>query len=372
MGNQMLVFNPSIAASPDGSHMVAENVVDAHTLPGISMESIIQQAPAAMQVRAGVLVLADNADCKCRKLMMICKVQVAMPPKELALRRQIATKVLITMGAKIYHFEKDIDPRDGTIDIDWEFAPAKEFHDDPSDETRIKSHAVLRIYSEHTLVKPDDTPATGSYYDTPDSKFCYLLGCEIIDLKSLMQRSIDVNRTNEIIGLTSLVQQQQQGIETSGDATKADYAKQREYDFAVQTNFCNTFCICSVVPFSNKLSHAELQKMQEDLDSFHMGLKAYEQEEAAAKKEKRHAVHDHHSFKPSVLRYLFVCVVLCWRCFACIVLFPSAAVVPSSRFALCHYQEFLNSAYASQRYARNDFCTVSCETPAATKCHFAK
>lgn len=232
-----------------------------------------------------------------------------MPPKELALRRQIATKVLITMGAKIYHFEKDIDPRDGTIDIDWEFAPAKEFHDDPSDETRIKSHAVLRIYSEHTLVKPDDTPPTGSYYDTPDSKFCYLLGCEIIDLRSLMQRSIDVNGTNEIMDLTSPMQQQ--GINTSGDATKVDHAKQREYDFAVQTNFCNTFCICSVVPFSNKLSHAELQQMQADLDSFHVGLKAYEQEEAAAKKQKRQAVHDGHPFKPSVLRYLCACVVLC-------------------------------------------------------------
>lgn len=60
MGNQMLVFNPTIAASPDGAHMVAENVVDAHTIPGISMESIIQQAPAAMQVRAAEALSAGG------------------------------------------------------------------------------------------------------------------------------------------------------------------------------------------------------------------------------------------------------------------------------------------------------------------------
>lgn len=255
-----------------------------------------------------------------------------MPPKELALRRQIATKVLITMGAKIYHFEKDIDPRDGTIDIDWEFSPAEEFRKDLSDRTRIKSHAVMRIYSEHTLVKEDGDAGhatqPGSYYDTPDSKFCYLLGCEIIDLKSLMQRSIDVNGSNEIMGLTSPVQQQ--GMATSGEATVAHHAKQREYDFAVQTNFCNTFCICSVIPFPNKLSREELHQMQADLDLFHVGLKAYEQEEAAAKREKRQAVHDSHAFKPSVLRYLSSCAALCYvflHALSCC----GAAVVLSSR-----------------------------------------
>lgn len=69
MGNQMPVFNPQIAASPDGSHMVAENVVDAHTIPGIGMESVIQQVSSAMQV--------------------------AMSKKEMAIRGQIATKVLV-------------------------------------------------------------------------------------------------------------------------------------------------------------------------------------------------------------------------------------------------------------------------------------
>lgn len=191
-------------------------------------------------------------------------------------------QVLLTMGSKIYHFEEDIKP-DGTIHIDWKIAPDKDFMNDLSDDTRIKSHAVLRIYSEHTIVKPEQQkPATQTlnqgYYDTPDSKFCYLLGCEAIDIAALMQHSIDVN---------------------SG---KVDHLRQREYDFPVQTNFCNTFCVCTVVPFETKPTFAEMQQMQLDLNIFRGGLAAYEKEEADAKLKNREPVHTDHAFMPSVLR----------------------------------------------------------------------
>lgn len=182
------------------------------------------------------------------------------------------------MGSKIYHFEEDIKP-DGTIHIDWKFVPGEDFKDDLSDDTRIKSHAVLRIYSEHTMVKqPEEGLQTGQGYDTPNSKFCYLLGCEAVDLATLMQHSIDVN------------------------TGKVDHLRQREYDFPVQTNFCNTFCICTVIPFETKPTFAEIQQMQQDLNLFRGGLAAYEREEAASKQERREPVHTDHPFMPSALR----------------------------------------------------------------------
>ena len=173
VGNQMLVFNQQIAASPDGSHLVAENVVDAQTIPGMQMESIIQQVSPAMHM--------------------------ALPAKELALRKQIATKVLITMGADVYHFEQDLN-QDGILRVDWHI-------DATGPNAFVMSHAVIRIYTQHTMVKPEDINGvkTGSEmgtksnndgeccYDTPDSKVCYLLGCTPIDLAAMMQHSLDVN-----------------------------------------------------------------------------------------------------------------------------------------------------------------------------------
>jgi hypothetical protein len=93
------------------------------------------------------------------------------------LRRQIATSVLITMGRKITHFEGDIDPLTGTVDVNFTFQPIvlpDEHlglqHCDPDDvERKIKDCAVLRVYSKQV------DPLTGD-------AFSHLLGCQAINL----------------------------------------------------------------------------------------------------------------------------------------------------------------------------------------------
>ena len=146
------------------------------------------------------------------------------------------------MGAKIYHFEDNI-LLDGTIHVNWNFSAGDAFTDDLSNQTRIKSHAVTSVYSLHTMVKPGlaagaaeatglQTGATlkpnGEYYDHPDSKFCYLIGSEIIDVAALMQSSIDVNQEALL-------------LKTSDNAFNPKSHSQREYDFpcALQSGITN-------------------------------------------------------------------------------------------------------------------------------------
>lgn len=300
MGNSMPIFSPENTGGKIGTAAAprtAAAVVDAHTVPNMEMDSVIQQVTSAMP-----MVLTE---------------------KEMAIRKQIATKVLsssvcfslvrilrahdtssssslvqvlITMGSKILHFEDNIKP-DGTVTVDWTFQPMKGWEDNLSDETCIKSHAVLRIYSEHTMVPPEKAaaaapPTTGQsaaaaedflpetptlrmannsskatlkqIYDTPDSKFCYLTGCTAIDLAALMQHNLDV---------------------TTG---KVDHVTQREFDFAAQTNFCNTFNVCTLLPLDDMQDpDKEILEMRQDLDRFREGLAAYDREAALAKKEGR-------------------------------------------------------------------------------------
>ena len=92
------------------------------------------------------------------------------------------------------------------------------------------------------------------------------------------------------------------GVTLFFSSVQIDDSKKREYDFPVQTNFCNTFCVCSVLPFETKLSHTEVLEMQQDIDIFRVGLAAYAREDAAAKLENRPAIHTNHVFKPSVFR----------------------------------------------------------------------
>ena len=125
--------------------------MDAHVIQGISVEEAIEGVAQAMPL--------------------------AMPFEELMLRRQIATSLQITMGRKITHFEGDIDPLTGTIDVDFTFSPIistdehLELHTyDPEDpERKIKDCAILRVYSA------SHDPKTGD-------KFSHLLGCQAIDL----------------------------------------------------------------------------------------------------------------------------------------------------------------------------------------------
>lgn len=204
MGNSM----PVITTCTDATGRTTSTVVDAHSMPGLTMDAAI---PLISQA-----------------------VPMALSSKEINVRQQIATKVQITMGGQMMHFEKDIDPRTGTVDIDWTLTPLSS---ELCDETRVKSHAVLRIYTEHTNSVEDRKPSTNpemnsgaSKYSTPESKFCYLTGCEAIHLPALMQHVIDVN------------------------TGKVDATKQREYDFAAQTNFCNTFNLCTVLPFDTPMT----------------------------------------------------------------------------------------------------------------------
>ena len=265
MGNSM----PMMAAAT-GSSMI----VDAHSMPGLAIEAAIPQISQALPI--------------------------ALSSDEITLRKQIATKVQITMGSKIIHFEKDIDPRTGTVDIDWTFAPidaiASELScdDEDDDQTRIQSHAVFHTYTEHTntvlehkeLSQANACSSAQSFakeqqqqqHKNRDPKFCYLIGCEVIHLPALMQHVIDVN------------------------TGKVNAATQREYDFPVQHNFCATFNLCTVVPFETPLTQKEIQQMQNELDIFKGGIAAYEMEAASAKREGRTPMHTGHAFMPSPLR----------------------------------------------------------------------
>lgn len=255
MGNTMPIFNPSSSAMPSSCHnaagqaaapaATAADIVDAHSVPGIKMDAIIPQVSKALPI--------------------------ALTDSEIQLRKQIATKVLITMGGKIMHFEKDIDPATGTVDVDWTFAPMPTAASTIDDDTRIKSHAIIRVYTEHTTAS---AAANGG-------KFSYLLGCEAIDLCALMQHSLNVNMG------------------------RVDPHMERDYDFPIQTNFCNTFVLCTVLPLDNvaRPGLQQLQAMQQHLDLFRGGIAAYDREEAAAKREKRSPIHTGHMYMPSVLRY---------------------------------------------------------------------
>jgi hypothetical protein len=278
MGNSM----PMMAT---GSSMI----VDAHSVPDLTIEAAIPQISQALPI--------------------------ALSNDEITLRKQIATKVQITMGSKIMHVEKDIDPRTGTVDIDWTFSAMDAFASELSDQTRIQSHVVMHIYTEHTnsveeqemqqqqkrqqqYVGAEASSSVQSFAqaNSPiiqrknrDPKFCYLTGCEVIHLPALMQHVIDVN------------------------TGKINTATQREYDFPVQHNFCATFNLCTVVPFETPLTQKEIQQMQSELDIFKGGIAAYEMEAAAAKREGRDPMHIGHAFMPSPLRcfllfLFFVCV----------------------------------------------------------------
>lgn len=240
MGNSMPMILSSSSATASNA------VVDAHSVQGLAMHDALPQ---------------------------ICKaVPAALSKNEITIRQQIATKVQATMGCDMGHFEKDIAP-DGTVTIDWKISPINRL----KQQARIKSHAVLRIYTEHTTVQDDIDEK--QQIDSPQHTFCYLTGCEAIDLTALMQHTIDVN------------------------TGKVNTDLDRDYDFAAQTNFCNTFNICTVVPFEQPLTQQEILQMKRNLDIFKGGIAAYEMEEAMAKKEKREPIHTNHAFMPSCLRY---------------------------------------------------------------------
>lgn len=234
--------------------------VDACHVPGLTIDSVIPEVCKAMRSPE------------------------SFPADQVQMLKEIATTVLITMGADILHFEGEIDRHTGILDVDWKFVPTADVCARPSpgdkmstglsmptvgvssthmDNTSrmLKSHAVMRVYTRNV------DPHSGTV-------FSHLLGCEAIDLAALMQHSIHVN------------------------SKSVDPEKDHQYDFSLRTNFCNTFVVCTVLPTLNdttKLQQQQLQILQTSLAS-------YEQEEYLAAKEGRTANHSSHAFMPSVLR----------------------------------------------------------------------
>ena len=238
-----------------------QGFVDAQNVPGITIDAVIPEV--------------------CKSL----RSSDAMSSDEVQMRRSIATTVLITMGGDILHFEKDIDTSTGIVDVDWKFSSSPttatttqqqqqtglsfmgsgNSNKQQQDSTRIKSHAVMRVYASHT------DPKSGM-------KFSHLLGCEAIDLAALIQHSIHVN---------------------SGRINPKD---EHQYDFALRTNFCNTFVVCTVLPMPSQQTN--VQYMQKQLQMLQSSLDAYRQEEISAKKQGRSANHENHDFMPSILAHL--------------------------------------------------------------------
>ena len=77
---------------------------------------------------------------------------------------------------------------------------------------------------------------------------------------------------------------------------------ERDYDFPIQTNFCNTFVLCTVLPLEQRPGLQQIQSMQQQLDIFRGGIAAYEREATMAKQQGRDPIHLGHMYMPSVLR----------------------------------------------------------------------
>jgi hypothetical protein len=229
----------SDVASQGEVETLGDSFVDAKTLPGMTIENVIPEV--------------------CRSM----RCENAFSSTDAQMRKEIATTLLITMGKDILHFEKQIDPATGIVDVDWMFVPDPNASTKSGDNVKIKSHAVMRVYSSHVH------PETGS-------KYSYLLGCEAIDLAALMQHTIHVN---------------------SG---MVNPEKDHEYDFALRTNFCNTFVVCTVLPTPGGCN---VHAIQQQLDLLRTSLNAYAEEESLAQKQGRDADHSKNNFMPSVLRF---------------------------------------------------------------------
>lgn len=240
MGNRLPMPDPH--AKQDSGEK--ESFADAHDVKGVSIEEAIQ-------------AIAKTAPH-------------AMDMGELMLRRQIATTLLITMGRKITHFEGEIDPLTGSIDVDFKFTPIVssdqhlvktlgKYDPENDPEQRLKDCAIMRLYT-HSI-----DPKTGD-------RFSHLLGCTAVSLVDLMEHSLNVTSSEPLYCFKAENPEQMTAGEFSvseilkpppdnSDSTpKAPLASSfitpenlREHDFALRTNFCNTFALCTVAPFLGKI-----------------------------------------------------------------------------------------------------------------------
>lgn len=214
---------------------MGHTIVDAHNVSGVNIDQAIEG---------------------------VCKaLPIAMPLEELCLRRQLADKLLITMGNGMTHFEGDIDSATGTVKVDFTFTPIvvdpkkeehlRHLHEyDPSEERfKVMNCAIARLYA--TQVDPE----TGR-------KFPYLIASQPIDIEKLHEQSIrvteaaiDCTRSSSAAALTTgeaIALAEKYPVEKHPSAMLTS----SEYDFPMRHNFCNTFALVRVLPFVGKVVSA--------------------------------------------------------------------------------------------------------------------
>lgn len=263
MGNRMpMVLPPGMASSHLQQHSSAAAkgddimIVDAHSIQGVTMEQAVVGVSKAMFK--------------------------AMDHEELLLRRQISHKVVLSMGRMMTHFEGDVNPYTGVLEVDHVFKPlilskedehmaAQHGYDPLNAEMKVKDCIVMRTYCTHV------DPETKEVYSYP-------IAHETIDLGRLLERSIEVSEkckhmppqtqqparsvlmhtgdrapssSQVILDFTDHSHQQHPAAIAKAQQSVAPQTAQdipsicediNEHSFALNSNFCNTFVLASVLP----------------------------------------------------------------------------------------------------------------------------
>ncbi len=171
MGNRLPMVLPA-GLSPSPSPLAAASsgangpsIVDAHNVQGIDMPTAVKGVSQAMHV--------------------------AMDQEELLLRRFIGHKIVLSMGRMMTHFEGEVDPKTGVLEVDHVFKPlivskedehlmGQHAYDPHSPEMKVKDCIAMRVYCSHI---DDETKEV----------YSYPIAHEAIDLYSLQLRSIQVS-----------------------------------------------------------------------------------------------------------------------------------------------------------------------------------
>lgn len=272
---QVLGAEPNTFGSGNHQHQQQQQqgkvavVVDAHNVSGINIEQAIEGISQALPI--------------------------ALAPEELCLRRQIADKLLFTMGNCMTHYEADIDPVTGTALVDFEFQPnivsaetdehLEHIHayDPHNPDMKVADVGIGRLFC--TQVDPE----TGR-------KFPFMISSQPLDLVNIMERSIEVTEAAMHCSKEST---------TTGDAIAlaekypsmhpSSILAAREYDFPMRHNFCNTFALGTVLPFVGEV------------------VPAASVDEAIRLSQKKHAMEVHKGlYIAHSLTQVGACVRVCW------------------------------------------------------------
>lgn len=254
MGNRLpMVLPPDMASVLQHSSASAaqregtaskEMIIDAHNIQGVTMEQAVVGVSKAMFT--------------------------AMNHEELLLRRQISHKVVLSMGRMMTHFEGDVNPYTGILEVDHVFKPlilskedehmaTQHAYDPTNAEMKVKDCIVMRTYCTHV------DPETKEVYSYPTAH-------ETIDLRRLQMRSIEVSEQcrrmpqQSAAAVDRLMHTGEAQLSVAGGQVILDFTKQHdqahkapaaipkvyddinEHAFALNSNFSNTFVLASVLP----------------------------------------------------------------------------------------------------------------------------